>query len=639
MDSTPSAPAKVLVVDDLEEARWVLSNLIQLAGFAPVAAASGAEALARIRHEAPDVVLLDVRLPDMDGFEVLARAKAHDKALPVIMVTAYGETRDAVRAIRAGAYDYVSKPFNNEDVVLTVRRALEEQAARRKAEQELKEAQERFRNILMLAADAIISVDEDQRIVIFNKGAEQIFGYRAEEVIGKPLELLLPARYAEAHRRNIEAFSRAPETVREMNKHGEIYGRRKDGTEFCAEGGISKLIQGSTTTFTVILRDITGRRRAEKALREKDELLTMVGAMAHVGGWEFDVRTGKGTWTEEVARIHDMDPKEETGVEKGLAFYQGKSREKINTAVREVMEQGKPYDLELEMVTAKGNRKWVRTVGQPVREGAAVVKVTGSFQDITDRKRAEDEIRALNATLERRVAERTAELEAANKELESFSYSVSHDLRAPLRALDGYSRMLEEDYGDKLDEEGRRLLGVVRDSSQNMGALIDDLLAFSRLGRKAITAIEVDMNALVREVLNELRPVAGESAQRCVIEPLPAAWCDRALLRQVWVNLLSNAFKFAGKREQPVIKVAGHHAGENVYSVSDNGAGFDMQYYDKLFGVFQRLHSNDEFPGTGAGLAIVRRVVTRHGGRVWAEGKVNEGATFYFALPKGAANG
>jgi two-component system sensor histidine kinase/response regulator len=234
-----------------------------------------------------------------------------------------------------------------------------------------------------------------------------------------------------------------------------------------------------------------------------------------------------------------------------------------------------------------------------------------------------------------------AKLEAANKELESFSYSVSHDLRGPLRAIDGYSQILEEDHAAGLDEEGRRLLGVIRDSSQKMGALIDDLLAFSRLGRKAMTAAEVNMNALVKEILRELQAGSGAKLPpRMTVADLPPAWGDRTLLKQVWINLLSNAIKFAGTKDAPAIAVCGNIDGtEHVYSVKDGGVGFDMKYYNKLFGVFQRLHSQDEFPGTGVGLAIVRRVVTRHGGRVWAEGKINEGATFYFALPRNETQG
>lgn len=242
--------------------------------------------------------------------------------------------------------------------------------------------------------------------------------------------------------------------------------------------------------------------------------------------------------------------------------------------------------------------------------------------------------RELNRNQEE-LQELNAKLEAANQELESFSYSVSHDLRAPLRAIDGYSRVLEEEHGASLDDEGRRLLGVIREGSEKMDTLIEDLLAFSRLGRKPITAADTDMNVLVRGVLDGLRTTVG-NVNHCVIESLPSAWCDPALLRQVWVNLLSNAFKFAGKREPPMIRVAARSDGvENVYSVSDNGAGFNMRYYEKLFGVFQRLHRNEEFPGTGVGLAIVQRIIVRHGGRVWAEGKVNEGATFYFSLPPG----
>jgi light-regulated signal transduction histidine kinase (bacteriophytochrome) len=232
--------------------------------------------------------------------------------------------------------------------------------------------------------------------------------------------------------------------------------------------------------------------------------------------------------------------------------------------------------------------------------------------------------------LERRVAERTAELRALNKELESFTYSVSHDLRAPLRAIDGFGRIIEEEYGPRLDDEARRLLAVVRSSSKQMGQLIDDLLDFSRLGRQDLGKQSVDMAALAREAARALgiQPALGE---------LPAAHADPALLRQVWLNLLGNAAKYSGKRAEPRIEVGGREEGAgSLYWVRDNGVGFDMRYAGKLFGVFQRLHGADEFPGTGVGLAIVQRVVSRHGGRVWAEGRVGEGACFYFTLPGNA---
>ena len=250
-------------------------------------------------------------------------------------------------------------------------------------------------------------------------------------------------------------------------------------------------------------------------------------------------------------------------------------------------------------------------------------------------ERGNDAINRLNRELEQRVTMRTAQLEAANKELESFAYSVSHDLRVPLRAIDGFSRLVLAHYEDRLDDEGKRLLNVVRNNTKKMGQLIDDILAFSRAGRLEIKVAETDMEALAREAWEDIgHSIAGREV-RSEIKPLPKVQGDAAMLRQVWVNLLGNAAKFTSPKAAAHIEVGSSaQDGENVFYVRDNGAGFDMQYVDKLFGMFQRLHGVDEFEGTGIGLAIVKRIVTRHGGRVWAEGKVNEGAVFYFSLPR-----
>jgi signal transduction histidine kinase len=262
--------------------------------------------------------------------------------------------------------------------------------------------------------------------------------------------------------------------------------------------------------------------------------------------------------------------------------------------------------------------------------------LAGAFDEmLSEIQQRDKEIRQLNADLERRVNARTAELETANKELEAFSYSVSHDLRAPLRHIDGFVELLAKHAGPSLDEKGRRHLATISTAAQRMGALIDDLLVFSRMGRTEMRKTSVDLAALTEEVVQELKADAGNRCVEWKLGKLPTVQGDPSMLRLVLVNLLANALKYSGPKKAARIEVeAQSQNGELIVSVRDNGVGFDPTYTHKLFGVFQRLHGSNEFEGTGIGLANVRRIVSRHGGRTWADGTINEGATFYFSLPK-----
>ncbi|HEX7236501.1 MAG TPA: ATP-binding protein [Gammaproteobacteria bacterium] len=317
--------------------------------------------------------------------------------------------------------------------------------------------------------------------------------------------------------------------------------------------------------------------------------------------------------------------------------FDADSRQALELAWTNAIHDAAPFEVELKLWHAASSRyRYVALRAVPMHdEAGGVEEWIGAVLDIEDQRAAEHSLRTLNAELEQRVALRTAQLEAANKDLEGFSYSVSHDLRAPIRAINGFCTLLNKDHQAQLDAEAQRKLGVIKGEAERMGTLIDDLLAFSRLGRKALQPTEVDMHDLASGVYKRLVNGHGQRPVEFRLGTLPRAKADRSLLEQVWVNLISNAIKFSGKKDAPVIEVGAiSDEREHVFFVRDNGAGFDPRYQDKLFGVFQRLHHSDEFPGTGVGLALVHRIVTRHGGRVWADGRIGEGATFHFTLPK-----
>lgn len=474
------------------------------------------------------------------------------------------------------------------------------------------------------------SVDKNGYFTHINDTSLRWLGYAREDLVGKKrfVDIVTPKDLSRA----FENFGKLRRG--ELLTNVEYHMVRKDGSTFPVSINVlpvldenGKFVLNRTTMFDVSALH-AARTKLEDTLTFLDAIIENIPSMLFV----------KDAATLRYVRINRANEKL-LGISRdhviGKNDFELFSREQAESFIamdRKVLASGEMMTTEESLSTPKGRRvQYARKLVVPDASGNPLY-LMGITDDITAQKTAEEAIRALNANLEARAEQ----LQTANKELESFSYSVSHDLRAPLRAIAGFSRIFEEDYSASLDDEGRRLLKVIRDNSHRMGMLIDDLLAFSRLGRQALTTQKIDMKALATTVIDELR--TSGVASNVTIDNLPHASADPALLKQVWINLLSNAIKYSGKNPSAKIEV-GFQAGAGrneapVYFVKDNGVGFDMQYQNKLFGVFQRLHRDDEFAGTGVGLAIVHRVVTRHGGKIWADAALGKGATFYFTLPE-----
>ncbi|MCC7413587.1 MAG: PAS domain S-box protein [Gammaproteobacteria bacterium] len=502
--------------------------------------------------------------------------------------------------------------------------------------EERRRSEERLRLLLESTPDALIVAGEDGRIVLANAEAYRTFGYEAGTLMGQPVDLLVPASQRDVHARVREQYHGTP--ARRMGAGRALSGRRRDGSEFPVEVSLSPLRTAEGLLIAAAVRDVTARRRTEALIARFGRLVDSALSEIYV----FDADSLRFTMANAGARRNlgysmaelealtplDLTPEFDAGSFAAiLAPLRNGEREQVVFETVNRRKDGSRYPVDVHL--------------QLTREAGGPPAFVAVLENITERKRFESDLRALNATLEARVAERTAQLEAANRELEGFSYSVSHDLRAPLRHLSGFARLLQRDAGPGLDDEARRHLDIISGAAERMGELIDGLLAFSRLGRADIVAETLDLDALVQDVIAGLQTEIGARPVEWQIEPLPAVRGDRTLLRAVFGNLVHNAVKFTAGRAPARIEigaVAGDPA-EVVLFVRDNGAGFDMNYAGKLFGVFQRLHSEDEFPGHGVGLALVRRIVHRHGGRVWAESAPGAGATFYLALPRPGDNG
>ena len=488
----------------------------------------------------------------------------------------------------------------------------------------IQEIRARLSAIVENSTDAIISRSLDGTILTWNLGAQQLFGYTAEEAIGQPIEIIVPPHLRGStaeHSTILKEGACVPPT--------EIVRQTKDGRLIDVLRSVSPIRNeaGETIGAAIIARDITEIKRTEAALREREELFRELAGNIPEVFWVRDAITQRMLYlSPSVVDIAGRLLPEGVNFSALFDFAHPEDRPRIE-ALSKVHPLG-GIDDEVRIVRPDGTVRWVYFRTFPMRnEAGQVYRVGGIASDITDRKVVEQEVRRLNADLERRVTERTRELEQAMKELESFTYTVAHDLRSPLRGMNAFCNILLEDYGTAVPEEGRRYLERVSTNAQRMGHLIDDLLTFSRTSRQPLHKQRVDMDLLVGEVVADQVPL--DAKVEVLIDDLPPCEADPSLMRQALVNLVSNAVKYSLRTSRPVIRIGFE---DGAYFVQDNGVGFDMAHADKLFGVFHRLHRQEEFEGTGVGLAIVKRIVDRHGGRAWAQAEPGKGATFFIRM-------
>ena len=475
--------------------------------------------------------------------------------------------------------------------------------------------------------------DRDLRCRYANRRYAEFFGFTPENIIGKNVADILGEESARAIHSKLQSVLSGEWVHYNAVRRSAVDGRNHHlDISFVPEHDESGKVAG----FYALKLDVTERHLAESALADSEAHLRLVAenvpAMIAYNDRDLVVRYANRRYLE----FFGFD--RESGVGRHIRDIIGAAAfEKAEPLLRQSL-AGEPVHYRATRRSAAGEERIIEVESVPDRGADGTVRgAYALMRDITDQQRAEDEVRRFNADLERRVSERTAELQSANKELESFAYSISHDLRAPLRGIDGFSHLLAEEFGDQLDETGRDYLDRVRRAAQRMGTLIDDILELSRVTRLEMRRMQVDLSQIATEVLDERTQAAPGHRVECIIAPDCQAFGDPQLLRVMLQNLLENAWKYSGKEAAPKIEF-GHEAlgGEKVHFVRDNGVGFDMKYADRLFTPFQRLHKPEEFEGTGIGLATVARIVHRHGGRVWAESAVGAGTTLRFTLGRAA---
>ncbi|MGI8745973.1 MAG: PAS domain S-box protein [Bryobacteraceae bacterium] len=507
--------------------------------------------------------------------------------------------------------------------------------ARKRAEQLVlaDEAVKLSDQILNQLPDAILVTDLDGNIHQWLGGAEQMFGYAAQEALGRPVDFLHLPELRDDIRARILA-----DIERSGGFFGEVPCVHKNGARILVETKAKSVLDdsGQPLFLVSINRDVTKRKQTEESLKQSEAKLAEAQQLAHLGSWEWDVRENKVAWSAGMYRIYGLEPHEfRPSYESFLERVHPEDRADTQRIIQSAFDERGSFDHDHRIICPDGSVRTLQARGQmSLDEAGHPIRMVGTAQDITERKRIEEEIRRLNAGLEKRVEERTADLQRSNDDLQQFAYVSSHDLQEPLRTIISYTQLLEKRYRDRLDAQADEFIGFVVEGAQRMSALIADLLAYSRVTNAGPSALSfVDVEAVVASVTMSLTTAAKETGAEIRHDPLPTVCGDEYQLIVLFQNLIANAIKYRGA-DAPQIRISAERSGQDwLFSVHDNGIGIETEYRERIFGLFKRLHGRD-VPGTGLGLAICKKVVERHGGRIWVESQPRAGSTFRFTLPE-----
>jgi PAS domain S-box-containing protein len=682
-NSTRGKP-EILIVEDSFTQATQIKHLLESNQYKVSVTQNGIQAMDWLSNHRPFLVISDIIMPEMTGYELCKKIKSDKDTedIPVILLTRLSDPEEIIEGLSCGADSFITKPYNEKHLLSNIGKLLSEgnddtykkvpfgvqilfnrEKRTIQAEQQnviklmlniyegaiyqnekliqtreelkllndqlesiveqrtsdlreemnlsnqiadkLKESEVKWRTLVTNIPDYIALHDREAKFLFLNHYAD---GFSEMDTMGKSLLDFLSNESKDIYKKN---FKKCLRNGQIQKFEYTAYGNNKEVRTY--ESSLIPIKQSrKVTNVMAIARDITERKQTEEKIRI-------------------------------MASFPSENPDPILRVDRhGKLLYANEASYKLLTWKLHIGEKVPSSLLKTVIDTIKeGNAKEIDTEHDKRIYSFKIVPVAeGSYaniycRDITIHKQDEKEIHELNTQLERRVIERTSQLEEANKELEAFTYSVSHDLRAPLRAVDGFSKIVQEDYGGKLDSEGKRIIDLIRSGTRKMDQLITDLLALSHINKNELNFSAIDMTQMAISVFAETVQDDIKDNIRFTVDQLPEAYADPAFLKQIWINLISNAIKFSSKKKNPEITICGKTVNNiSTYFIKDNGVGFNQKYAYKLFGVFQRLHSSDDFEGTGIGLVIVKRIINRHGGKVWAEGKQGKGATFFFSLPE-----